>query len=422
MTVQKKKRKDGRYRSKVTLPSGKQKDVYGRTQKELKKKKDKLLLQYARGATNIDGKITVQEWGLKWWQADKEGKTGNKSQAGYRSDLNNHIFPYMGTMKLIDIRPITCQELINKMGKAGLSTSLQYKVRMTMRKMFTYAQLNGLIESNPAQFTNLYEVPAEEREALTPAETTELLKICPNCSWRAELAVHLALYCGLRREEIVALEHEDIFSWTVETDKQQPADPDSQEGSEDSASQAEQGEAEPNEEYRVLFITRAVEFVNNRPKEKGPKSKAGTRIIPIPPHVWELLQKAPKDTQYVIPSAKGVQMSETAFRRLMEPVQRRVKFKVTAHMLRHTYATNLDKLQVGSKASQYLMGHADYRPTFNIYTHFQDEHLDIATKQLKDIYTISITSSIMGGQKGVKSKMQTAENLEPMGGFEPPTC
>ena len=76
-----KKRADGRYRRKVTLPNGTHKYVYGYTLKELKGNYNNLLLEYALGATNIDKKITVQDWADKWWNV--KTKKGKSSQEGY---------------------------------------------------------------------------------------------------------------------------------------------------------------------------------------------------------------------------------------------------------------------------------------------------------------------------------------------------
>jgi len=354
-----KKRADGRYRSKVTLPSGEVKYVYGHSQKDVKAGKDKLLLQYALGATNIDRKITMQEWAKKWWESAKEGKTGTSSQRTYASCMNNYIFPAMGNSKLVDIKPIHIQGLINSMGSVGRSKSLQRKVLITLNAIFIYAMRNGLIVSNPAQFVEVIDIEVLTREALTVAQTKTLLTICVGL--RAELAVHLALFCGLRRGEIVALKWTDI-----------------------------------DEINRALIITRAVEFVNNQPVEKDTKTKSGNRVIPLPPHLWDMLKDADKKSLYVVPSAKGLQLSEIGIRRLMEPVQRRIDFTVTLHMLRHTYATNLDRLGISDKSCQYLMGHAEISTTKNIYTHFQSEHLEAAAKLLENIYDFST----LGVRKG----------------------
>ena len=355
-----KKRKDGRFRKKVTLKPGSEPAyVYGRSQKEAKEKLDALKLQYALGATNIDRKITVQEWAKKWWESAKEGKTGSSSQRTYASCMNNYIFPAMGGGKLVDIKPIHIQNLINSMGSVGRSKSLQRKVLITLNAIFIYAMRNGLIVSNPAQFAEIYEVPVKKRTALTTSQTKELLQTCVGL--RAELAVHIALFCGLRRGEIVALKWTDI-----------------------------------DEINHALVVTGAVEYINNQPKPKGTKTVAGVRVVPMPPHLWDMLKATAEKSIYIVPSAKGLQLSEIGVRRLMEPVQRRLKFPVTLHMLRHTYATVLDELGVSDKSCQYLLGHAEISTTKNIYTHFQTEHLEVAAKLIENIYDFST----LGVRKG----------------------
>ena len=114
-----KKRKDGRYQTKVTLLNGKYKFIYGKTAKEVKVKKEQLLLQVSMGGTRINDKITVQDWAEKWWKIAKEGRTGNSSQDGYIRAMNHYIFPHIGGMKLRDVKNIHIQQLINDIGESG---------------------------------------------------------------------------------------------------------------------------------------------------------------------------------------------------------------------------------------------------------------------------------------------------------------
>ena len=43
--------------------------------------------------------------------------------------------------------------------------------------------------------------------------------------------------------------------------------------------------------------------------------------------------------------------------------------KVTPHVCRHTYCSNMAKSGMNPKVLQYLMGHADISVTMNTYTH-----------------------------------------------------
>ncbi len=44
--------------------------------------------------------------------------------------------------------------------------------------------------------------------------------------------------------------------------------------------------------------------------------------------------------------------------------------KVTPHVCRHTYCSNMAKTNIHTKTLQYLMGHSDAATTMNVYTHF----------------------------------------------------
>lgn len=56
--------------------------------------------------------------------------------------------------------------------------------------------------------------------------------------------------------------------------------------------------------------------------------------------------------------------------------------KVTPHVCRHTYCSNMAKSGMNPKTLQYLMGHSDIGVTLNTYTHISFED---AQKELKRV-------------------------------------
>ena len=65
--------------------------------------------------------------------------------------------------------------------------------------------------------------------------------------------------------------------------------------------------------------------------------------------------------------------------------------KVTPHVCRHTYCTNMAKAGTNPKTLQYLMGHSDISITLNTYTHLglldAKEELDRITSMELDVPT-----------------------------------
>ena len=47
--------------------------------------------------------------------------------------------------------------------------------------------------------------------------------------------------------------------------------------------------------------------------------------------------------------------------------------KITPHVCRHTYCSNMAKSGISVKTLQYLMGHSDIATTLNVYTHLKLE-------------------------------------------------
>ena len=78
-----KKRKDGRYRLKITVPNAKPIYVYGRTQAEVKEKQKRVQAEIGKGAYYYGDNTLMQDWAVIWWNTFKKDKTGSKSQAIY---------------------------------------------------------------------------------------------------------------------------------------------------------------------------------------------------------------------------------------------------------------------------------------------------------------------------------------------------
>ena len=57
--------------------------------------------------------------------------------------------------------------------------------------------------------------------------------------------------------------------------------------------------------------------------------------------------------------------------------------KITPHVCRHTYCTNMAKTGVSAKALQYLMGHVDIATTLNVYTHLKYDDVEKEVRELE---------------------------------------
>ena len=59
--------------------------------------------------------------------------------------------------------------------------------------------------------------------------------------------------------------------------------------------------------------------------------------------------------------------------------------KITPHVCRHTYCSNMAKSGMNPKTLQYLMGHSDISVTMNTYTHWGLEDAADELRKMEDV-------------------------------------
>ena len=79
--------------------------------------------------------------------------------------------------------------------------------------------------------------------------------------------------------------------------------------------------------------------------------------------------------------------------------------KITLHVCRHTYCSNMAKSGMNPKTLQYLMGHSDIGVTLNTYTHLGLEDAEDELKRLEDLQNARKELERTQGEKTVSQKM-----------------
>lgn len=354
-------RKDGRKQTNVTI-CGKRTTISGKTKEEIYKKYAKKLLK--AGSRTLTTSETMKSYAVKWFKTEKEGKVSYNTEQRYRYILNYYIIPYIGDMRLSEIKQFHIQQTINQM--ENRAKSYQQKVIDTLKQIFDSAVINELVSVNPVIRINKSGKEPKEKEALSSSETVYLLNSVKEP--RAKLFVYIAVFCGLRRGEIYALEWSDI-----------------------------------DLNNNCIYITKSLCFEANKGYIKEPKSKAGFRTVPIPKELRQLLLKNKKSTGFVITDINGKMITKSSARRLwlnvMKSIQKPVQpdkpapkteneirnnmlFYVSPHILRHTYCTNLYYAGVDLQTASKLMGHSSIEITNKIYTHIDNSYVNKANDKL----------------------------------------
>ena len=368
-----KKRDDGRYQKNIIVgikPNGKyiRKSVYAKTVKELDAKVLELTNEINAGVAVWQSDITFAQLAKIWLEQYHPMETENWKYKE-TTTLNRHLLPTLGGMHVKDLKQVHLQCIISNLATKGYATGTMKKIKQTAERIMRVAVDSDLIVKNPFSGIKIPYVEPEARRALTESEIDLITH-----NWRGTRmgpAAMIMLYAGLRIGEVLALEWKDI---------------------------------DFNE--RTITVSKARAVLKNQPHIKKPKTKAGIRVIPMPEVLYEALWSVRRKQGLVCPNTKGTVMSGvsqknawTAFLNHLnkcaggaygagpkKPV--RVIEHITAHMLRHTYATMLFDAGVDIKSAQRFLGHADVEVTLSIYTHLtkykEEQAIQVLDKHLNE--------------------------------------
>ena len=350
ISVSSKQRRDGRYQGYYTL-DGTKHFIYGKSVNEVKTKIEFFLKHGApkkkpakKKADMKKAAPTVSEWLTQWIELYKAPNLKPSTMKSLQGSLKI-VFQRLGDKDLTQITTEDLQALLLGIQGGRARDMCKGYLEQAFRKAF----LRGIISKDPCQALEIKKHRQEHRNALTRQQQAQFLAALDGITTKPLLVFLLAT--GLRVGEALALTFADIdfHDKTVSVNK------------------------------NVVFIE------GKRIDQDTTKSAAGVRIVPIPEEVMNLLPKRTDDQDLVFPYAySGVR---SALRRISNALG----FTVTAHLLRHTYATRLEEAGISPKMKQYLMGHASLDMTQNTYTDIQPEYVKEKAEQIKAAFDTHLT-------------------------------
>lgn len=382
-------RKDGRYAVQVYIgrENGKRKykTVYGKSQKEANNKAREIKNQLAKGVDLI-AENTFGEWKNKWLAFRKNQMT----PARYKeTETRCEYFSDVFDIKLIDLRPVHFQEIIDELAVENPFTHnpssyrLLSEIKGIATQIIRYAIENRITDYNPALYVKISaQNPPQKRRALTKEEQQRVREF-PH---RAQTAAMIMLYSGLRRGELTALTWDNV-----------------------------------DLDNKTITVNKSFDFKNK--KIKPPKTLSGSRIIYIPDVLVDYLKSVKRTNVLVFPSASGNMMSVSAWRRLWDsylldmdihyypqfkedgtvkqksdPEKRQLTLEpFTPHCLRHTFCTLMYSAGIPAVSAMEQMGHADISTTLGVYTHISKEQQQTDISKLNSF--ISANASQDASQK-----------------------
>lgn len=228
--------------------------------------------------------------------------------------------------------------LLQHMGKQKFARKTVSTQRLVINLICRSAVLDGTLRFNPCAEAK---VPKGLKHTPRELPSDEELKIVKE-GWNKPdgLLPYFILYTGCRKGEALALTYKDV-----------------------------------DRKRKIITINKSVGYDGQRPYLKEPKTSAGTREIILLDALSKVLPRGIGNA-LLFPGRDGTYMRLAAYEHKWERWQKRAGVNLTAHQLRHGYATMLFEAGISERDAMDLMGHTDINLTRNIYTHIRKTRKD----------------------------------------------
>ena len=257
---------------------------------------------------------------------------GNKPSelAAKNSILRLHLLPFFGNMLLKEIEGTSINRFTKRQVEKGLSNKTVNNQLILLRTILGCA----LDADNIAKLPKIrkLKVPEAKIEFLSEDEASRLLiQAGQDSEWLA--AISVALHCGLRLGELIALKWEDV---------------DLQAGK--------------------LWVQRS-----DWQGHVGLPKSGKTRIIPLNDQVCQALRKHRHlRSEWIFTRPDGTRRNKDDFATALSRIRKRAGLRSFKwHLLRHTFASRLVSLGSHLRIVQELLGHASINMTLR-YAHLSD--------------------------------------------------
>ena len=385
-------RKDGKYEYKYHDAWGKRKTVYSwkltptdrvptgkHDDISLREKIKQIQKDLNSNITPDGGNFTVLEL-VEKYISQKTGVRHN-TRSNYKFVVNVIKKEAFGKKRIDKIKVSDAKEWLIKMQQIdGRGYSSIHTIRGVVRPAFQMAVDDDLLVKNPFEF-QLNTVVVNDsvtREAITRQQERDFLEFVKNdkhfCKYYD--GIYILFKTGLRISEFVGLTKKnlDFENSRIIVDHQ-------------------------------LQRTRDMKYII-----EDTKTESGERMVPMTPEVKEAFQRilANRKNPKVEPMVDGYSGFlfldkngrpmvalhwEKYFQHIREKHNKiyRVQMpKVTPHVCRHTFCSNMAKSGMNPKMLQYIMGHSDISVTLNVYTHL---NYDDAEEEMQKVVESSSKKS-----------------------------
>ena len=355
-------RKDGRYQYRYIDAWKKRQTIYASDLKELRDKETQIQKDAFDGIDYSKGKITVCKLLEDYFETKKSMK--RNTQAKYSFVLKIVKESQIGSMKISEVTPIHIKKWATQLYEDGKKYSSIKEYFSTISPAFKHAVECNIIKKNPFSFPLSDVIPKHTKQKLplSSEEQSRLLEFVKNDKTLIKYynEIVILLETGLRISELCGLTVHDV-----------------------------------NFHEKTLSVSKQL-CIDNKYGGSGElyiestKSSAGERIVPLSKKAIECFDSVIKNRKKVMvepvvdgysgfifirdngePKCGGQYTTELKYilKKYNSKNPEHLIQKLSPHVLRHTFCTNMLNAGLNIKSLQYIMGHSTANITLNVYSH-----------------------------------------------------
>ena len=363
-------RKDLIYQYRYTDVNGKRQTIYSSDLQELREKEKLIQKQIDDGIDYTAGNITVIQL-VERYVSLKQGVRHN-TKVGYNFVLNILGKEEFGQRKIKDIKTSDAQQWFIKMyfnDKRGYSTITS--IRGVVKPAFQMAYTEDIIRKNPFDFKlDIIPNTSKRHIAMTPEQASTFMNFIAEDKHYSKYydEYMILLETGMRVSELVGLTFSDIDFDTrrIRVNHQ-------------------------------LQRTRLKDTGHSEYYIEETKTENGVRYIPMSDRVYDSLKRIIANRkklkkEWVIDGYTGfLLMDKDDKPKVAMHVEHQMKHaldkynrlhpdkpfpKITPHVFRHTFCTDMANAGMEPKSLEYVMGHGDISTNMNVYTHARYDNVE----------------------------------------------
>ncbi|MDT5061464.1 MAG: integrase [Acidobacteriota bacterium] len=344
--------------------------IYGKRE-EAESYERKIISQRKQGLPITPTKLTLEVY-LKRWLDNRISKKVIRPNTAeeYENVLTRYVIPRCGSTKLADIRSSHVEDVMESMTEKGLSPNTIRHCVTVWHSALKRAIKQGLIHANPI---DAVELPAKQRPQVRAFNRDEALKFLDSSREdRYHVLFNLALYAGMRPEELVGLQRANV-----------------------------------DLKASIIKVRTVIVWLKgSRWEFSTPKTKRGYRDIPIPRFVSNLLKEHMRqqseqsmkvrrfyrdDLDLVFADRLGLPLRyEHINEDHINPICALAELgHASLYTFRHTFASLLLEAGENVKVVSEMLGHASVVITMDVYQHVLPSISEGASRKLEKLLEVS---------------------------------